>query len=130
MDTVPVQPCLKFAMSTCAAFVQDDGMGEKLAGWEKRKAKYTSYIDKGKIEKLEKACEKQKAKLEKAKARCPPPLPPPPSESVLGTSFLATHPGRASTCPHATYRHIGVLHPVFSSSLPPSSPSPSGPFAP
>mmetsp|Transcript_36855 Transcript_36855/g.101680 ORF Transcript_36855/g.101680 Transcript_36855/m.101680 type:complete len:158 (+) Transcript_36855:58-531(+) len=47
----------------------DDGMGEKLAGWEKRKAKYTSYIDKGKIEKLEKACEKQKAKLEKAKAK-------------------------------------------------------------
>mmetsp|Transcript_4414 Transcript_4414/g.10157 ORF Transcript_4414/g.10157 Transcript_4414/m.10157 type:complete len:127 (-) Transcript_4414:308-688(-) len=49
----------------------DDGddMGAKLAGWEKRKEKYKKYIDKGKVEKLQKACDKQKAKLEKAKSK-------------------------------------------------------------
>jgi len=58
----------------------DDGddMGAKLAGWEKRKEKYKKYIDKGKVEKLQKACDKQKAKLEKAKvyASLPPPSQP------------------------------------------------------
>mmetsp|Transcript_30461 Transcript_30461/g.83484 ORF Transcript_30461/g.83484 Transcript_30461/m.83484 type:complete len:127 (+) Transcript_30461:157-537(+) len=46
-----------------------DEMGAKLAGWEKRKEKYKKYIDKGKVDKLEKACDKQKAKLEKAKSK-------------------------------------------------------------
>ena len=39
------------------------------AGWEKRKERYTKHMDRGKVEKLEKAMAKQKAKLEKAKEK-------------------------------------------------------------
>ena len=39
------------------------------AGWEARKAKYSKYMDKGKVEKLEKVKAKQQAKLEKAKEK-------------------------------------------------------------
>ena len=46
---------------------RQDPMAAKLAGWEKRKQKYTKYMEKGKVDKLEKAVAKQKAKLEKAK---------------------------------------------------------------
>ena len=40
-----------------------------MPGWETRKAKYTKYMDKGKVEKLEKVKAKQQAKLEKAKEK-------------------------------------------------------------
>jgi len=47
----------------------DDGMSEKLKGWEARKARYTKIMDKGKVDKLEKVKAKQQAKLEKAKEK-------------------------------------------------------------
>lgn len=45
---------------------QKDALAGKLAGWELRKQKYQGYVEKGKVAKLEKALEKQKAKAAKA----------------------------------------------------------------
>jgi len=45
----------------------EEKMDEKLAGWAKRREKYSRYVDKGKVEKLERVVAKQEAKLQKAK---------------------------------------------------------------